>query len=488
MKHCNVYRPLFLYMTTELNDYDILYGQLEPATMSPTTRYSVEGRERAAGSPQEGRGESGLPGGMLFTFDSSTRPTPSPSPGPSRGRIRTRRACDECRKRKAKCDGNLPCGSCQHYNKQNECRYSDTPESVTNSYEAILRRLFPGIEPSSLMLMPTSELRKRAMFETFMETTTSPTPSVFSAEQTRITDSMGFLAMTELESLQTLPAGSIMPPESDTQVPPGDFSDDVNMLGLFTRAPSSYLGASSILAVLKVIQWIKPEFRQVISNEISSGPFPTGLHSPDTASFIPRGSVSDQQIRPVQEERKLVEAFFSVFHLYTPIINEEAFRRSYDMQDRDDDRWLALVNIVLALGSIAANPTPNNPHYLYYQRSKNYIKLDTLGTPHLETIQALGLMAGHYLHYISQPNLAISLMGTALRLATSIGLHRESNSHATSTTTIFQDQSDQNNIRRRVWWCLVCLDTWGMENLGRPTLGRWGPGITTQLPKETVSI
>ncbi|KAJ5640717.1 hypothetical protein N7528_000342 [Penicillium herquei] len=37
------------------------------------------------------------------------------------GRLRPRRACDECRKRKRKCDGELPCTTCTHY--EYTCQY-----------------------------------------------------------------------------------------------------------------------------------------------------------------------------------------------------------------------------------------------------------------------------------------------------------------------------------------------------------------------------
>ncbi|KAJ5588341.1 hypothetical protein N7537_011019 [Penicillium hordei] len=44
-----------------------------------------------------------------------------PSPKPEGTRLRPRRACDECRKRKRKCDGGLPCSTCVRY--EYSCRY-----------------------------------------------------------------------------------------------------------------------------------------------------------------------------------------------------------------------------------------------------------------------------------------------------------------------------------------------------------------------------
>lgn len=52
-------------------------------------------------------------------------------------RRRVPRACDVCRKRKEKCDGNLPCGHCRSRNKGHNCRYGQ-PGSSSNNPNRIL--------------------------------------------------------------------------------------------------------------------------------------------------------------------------------------------------------------------------------------------------------------------------------------------------------------------------------------------------------------
>ena len=47
-------------------------------------------------------------------------------------RRRVLRACDVCRKRKEKCDGNLPCGHCRSRNKGSSCRYVQPYSSSSN--------------------------------------------------------------------------------------------------------------------------------------------------------------------------------------------------------------------------------------------------------------------------------------------------------------------------------------------------------------------
>jgi hypothetical protein len=101
--------------------------------------------------------------------------------------------------------------------------------------------------------------------------------------------------------------------------------------------------------------------------------------------------------------------------------------------------------------------------------------VDSLGNGNLETVQALALLGGYYCHFLNRPNMANVVMGAALRMAIAMGLHREERS-GSHNHSIFE-------IRRRVWWCLFCLDSWASFALGRPSLGRWEPEtITAALP------
>ena len=49
-----------------------------------------------------------------------------------RNRKRVQRACEVCRKRKEKCDGNLPCGHCRSRNKGHSCGYARPWSSSSN--------------------------------------------------------------------------------------------------------------------------------------------------------------------------------------------------------------------------------------------------------------------------------------------------------------------------------------------------------------------
>ncbi|KAK7035686.1 Zn(2)-C6 fungal-type domain-containing protein [Favolaschia claudopus] len=49
-----------------------------------------------------------------------------PSPDRSNNKLPRGQACFNCRRRKRKCDGNLPCGQCTHLNIEDDCEYNDT--------------------------------------------------------------------------------------------------------------------------------------------------------------------------------------------------------------------------------------------------------------------------------------------------------------------------------------------------------------------------
>jgi hypothetical protein len=166
-----------------------------------------------------------------------------------------------------------------------------------------------------------------------------------------------------------------------------------------------------------------------------------------------------------------IDGYFTYFHPLVPLVDEAGFRHTYNSGRRKDSQWLALLSIVCALGSIAATSNQDKSHSVYYARCKYHLGLDALGSPHLETVQTLGLMGELYLRYISQPNLAYPLMGAAQRLALAQGLHEDRTLCREGTF----DPIDFQQVRRRVWWSLFCMDTWACGPLDRPGISRFGP-------------
>ncbi|RHZ63552.1 hypothetical protein CDV55_104814 [Aspergillus turcosus] len=414
---------------------------------------------------------------MFHTFEIHHNPRPA-TRDQQRGRRPGLRACKECRRRKIRCTGTHPCEPCLYYKKPELCRYSDprVPHSRTrddgpdadSQYRSVLERLFPSVSLQSLVTRTREELLD--LLRDSVLASDGPPPQ---SPESPLEDH----SRSSLEAMSTGNAES-----GEVNAGDNDVSDDVNALSMATRPPSTYLGISSINAVLKVIKWVNPESMARPTTTPSRNK-PRELQVPKlTTSLIPptQSQASDLQ---------LIDAYFNFIHPSMPLIDEPDFRQTYISNTRRDEPWLALMNMVLALGSIAFYPSDDTSHITYCKRARQHLSLESLGSAHVETVQTLGIMAGHYLHYISQPNLAYVLIGAAVRMATALGLHKEiaDTDENESESRPLQSPSVPNDLRRRIWWSLYCLDTWGSMTLGRPTLGRSSTAVSTKPPVNTSS-
>lgn len=463
---------------------------------------------------------------MFHTFEGFENPTvATPArttrpPNPERRdsvsrRVTTLRACTSCRHRKIKCDGEKPCEACRWYKKADQCHYSDPRPSrryvcadlfgtqsevliqgyrhveklstTLDEYRGILGKLFPNVAPESLVNLPREKLLELVAGASSAASITQA-PGNQQAPQAASPATSGSVEAhvspcsnedDNLESLQSMPEELDDSRPSSTDLVAG-VSDDVNALSLSARQPSSYLGVSSIQAVLKVIVWLDPGCATYFSRTPPTQPADqVGLEYDMPSEWNHgEGSLQSQHSIP-PTEMQMLDAYFLHFQAFAPLIEEQSFRETYMMGHRKDDHWLALLNIVLALGSVAASKPDDQTHQTYFLRCKSHLSLSSLGSSHLETIQTLGLLGGWYCHYISQPNLAYSLMGAALRMAAGLGLHKE---FAESRQLPSPSKLASMDLKRRVWWSLFCMDTWGGMTLGRPSMGRFGPNITVRPP------
>jgi hypothetical protein len=146
------------------------------------------------------------------------------------------------------------------------------------------------------------------------------------------------------------------------------------------------------------------------------------------------------------------------------------------------------------LGSLASGTSQSTEHLAYFQRARGYIRprMEIFKYPTLEMLQALTMLGGYYVHYLNRPNEGDILMGACLRMACSLGLHRE---YMTSNTNTDWNQEFQStnasqaaDIRRRTWWSIFCLDTWASATIGRPSLGRMTPGVTVLEPAQMIAV
>lgn len=77
--------------------------------------------------------------------------------------------------------------------------------------------------------------------------------------------------------------------------------------------------------------------------------------------------------------------------------------------------------MLLCLGSVASGS--DTIHLNYYNKVQPHLDFSSLGSGNMESLQALCLLAGYYLHYRNSPNMAFAVLGTAFRVAIALGLH-----------------------------------------------------------------
>jgi hypothetical protein len=316
-----------------------------------------------------------------------------------------------------------------------------------------------------------------------------PAAASTTSPSTGTTQAMSELGPGSADSLEALEQAPPEDPYWDEarkhQIRVQGISDDVNGLSMSVDRLSSYVGISSITAALKVIVKCAPHARPLIShnNQETALPSRAGSPPPELADDDPHA------LPPTPQGQELIESYFERVHLFFPLIEERKFWTTYLYGERKDAPWLALLNMVFALGSLASSTSENEAHYVYFNRSRQHLSLESFGSGNLEVLQALAVMSGYYMHYLNRPNEAHSLMGGTLRMATALGLHREysepskhSSGRPYNLIPPGETDSISPEMRRRIWWSLFCLDAWASTTTGRPSLGRMGPSITVLPP------
>ncbi|KAI5122510.1 hypothetical protein M0805_001418 [Coniferiporia weirii] len=179
--------------------------------------------------------------------------------------------------------------------------------------------------------------------------------------------------------------------------------------------------------------------------------------------------------------RTLIDLYFAnASWMYHPIpktqFDETIFARVYpyasadspsDVEtDRDTGSYeshrLALLYIVLAVGILVnlERPSHDTSAARYFQLSKAALSLDSiLEEPSPMAIQALVIMC-HYMFLNDVDTQRWTLMGTVIKLAQSIGLHRDS--------TRWNLSPEETKRRRELFWEVYVYDSWQSLTYGRP--------------------
>ncbi|KZF22424.1 hypothetical protein L228DRAFT_152596 [Xylona heveae TC161] len=361
-------------------------------------------------------------------------------------------ACDECRAHKFRCSRERPsCSWCVKHNAH--CVYSLKPtrsrltrEYVTSleerlrEYEDAFAKLFPGKDVESLPNL-------------------GPLASQSGDEQkSKSTSEKSSEQLSEREAPDS--ADETFPEEAEgfdwMEYDPGHtpFTDGMAALSLNPRG-RGYLGVfsnSSLLRALHSHGWpIEDPEQQQDSTTYEKG---QTQNQPTPLLINPSSSRQTNQI--------LIDAYFHFYHTAYPLIHEASFRAQHnELIPRPPGRiWEIILHAVLAKGAWSLRQGDSVLENPFYLEARNLLKEAFIfESGSLPLVQALALL-GNLTQKEDKPNTAYNFLGLAVRMAISIGLHKELPDWNISLL--------KREMRRRVWWMLVIFDSGAAITFGRP--------------------
>lgn len=161
---------------------------------------------------------------------------------------------------------------------------------------------------------------------------------------------------------------------------------------------------------------------------------------------------------------RLIDSYFSVYHLSYPFIHEATFRAQYhQIITRPQQRsWQMLLHTVLALGAWCLDGEETELDDQLYHTALSFGEDESMfESANLTFVQALVLLS-NLSQKRNKPNTGGNFLGLATRMALSLGLHRELPDWNISLW--------QREVRRRIWWGLFLFDSGASTTFGRPIL------------------
>jgi transcriptional regulatory protein GAL4 len=170
-----------------------------------------------------------------------------------------------------------------------------------------------------------------------------------------------------------------------------------------------------------------------------------------------------QQLPFTIPENTFVDAYFTYYHPTYPFLYEPLFRSQFEGKSpRPQGSWPVLLNAVLALGSWCMGEDESAmDDYFGEKVARLSEERSIFESGNLALVQAL-LLLSNYTQKRNRPNTGWNYLGLAVRMALSLGLHKE---FPNWEITLLQRE-----MRRRVWWGLFIFDSGASITFGRPVL------------------
>ncbi|KAF8251868.1 hypothetical protein K440DRAFT_647294 [Wilcoxina mikolae CBS 423.85] len=398
-------------------------------------------------------------------------------------RRRIARACDMCRKKKIKCDGKLPaCTHCVNY--KTECvftvvekkrnppkgaKYIEGLENRLGRMESLLK--LSGLLPEGDENTDLGDLERR-----LQESANTSQRATSNVDRSSSESASGTPSSTTLQ--RHLNSPTVVKDEVEVET----LSDQ--MCSLVTNGGETrFIGSSSGFSIFSPqgIQWVNEKtgdtsFQQMVHEaKLAQQRRPCSIWKSDTYSEI-----FDQRGRhpfpPRETASLLVRDFFRGFNMLFPLFHQPTFEAFFERQYSNDppvnSGWYAAFNVVLAISCRlrVSHPPSHEPAavpvgshiseaWKYFQNAATVLTELLLRNSDLMSIQAILGMA-LFMQGTANPQPSCFLVAAAVRISTSIGMHRRGSSFGLSPTETQQ--------RRRIFWILYILDKNMALRTGRP--------------------
>lgn len=426
-----------------------------------------------------------------------------------RKRHRVAVACDECRRRKIRCDGSQPlCSFCGQHGFT--CAYHKGPQRVQVSQvylESLIRQLHDLKRTKDPLTGPNhaEEAVQESEYAGYAEqhggsaasesasSTMSPntcgpshqgldvSPSMMSMSQ----DTAGTHTSNIGETCQEVAAM-----EGDELSVAESVTDTIVCAGSPPPASGgSYFGASSTPAFLDVVQAMaassegkhqsarfrtraRPQAGDKARAGAAATPVSRATTTPNSSKTHPSVDVNSRFLPPRWTADHLVDTYFSHVCITFTILHEPTFRAEYERLWRPASRQpkpllLCIAYAVFALGALFSDPdrlpaqeSESLAETLFVQ-AKELCDLDNLDDKgSLMVVQALLLM-GHYLH-VKRVSRCWHIFGLAIRTAQGLGLHLSDINNKFGVV--------EREVRKRCWCGCLVMDAMLAMTFGRPTM------------------
>ncbi|THZ62828.1 hypothetical protein D6C86_03437 [Aureobasidium pullulans] len=344
-------------------------------------------------------------------------------------------ACEPCRKRKVRCDGKQPtCSPCITSRKTYTCIYESSPQATQQRY--------------------IEEL------------------------QNRITDLGGHVNVQEVSASENASSESMQQPDSGQS-------------GIFTATASAHVGAISDASSPNVVfgESSTATFLQQLSHEAGQKDRPPSFAPNDTNSGPLRLDRSTEQttvlpIRRIADD--LMNCYWQYMHPLFPILHEPTFTAAYKKSWTSDQPiphatpkptsdnpgeieealFFSTLNIIFALGTRFCSSIPSTEKEItskrFHRRARLNFPYDLLDFGSLPVLQMV-LLQGVYLQSTTEVSRCWNVIGVAVRMAQSLGLHAEGTQGRKKTQLELE-------MGRRLWWCCIVLDRLAAATFGWPMM------------------